>query len=180
MTLNEDTKSAYVEALGQSAQDFLTNAEKLYTPYWNARTELVKSVISLASGSIVLTVTFLSSVFKAQNISAWKYLLFASWLFFLMSIVAAIISFWFLTELRALPTIIISRSEELRQAVEKINVTSEHASLPELTKSIQDLISKSFPMKADRWARRFINASLLAFILALLALGLFGWKQFAV
>jgi len=148
MTLNKDTKSAYVEALGQSAQDFLTNAEKLYTPYWNARTELVKSVISLASGSIVLTVTFLSSVFKAQNVSAWKYLLFASWLFFLMSIVAAIISFWFLTELRALPTIIISRSEELRQAVEKINVTSEHALLPVIdliSKSIQDLISKSFP-----------------------------------
>lgn len=52
-TNNQRTRNWLEEAV----QEYLTYIEKFYTPYWNSRTELAKSIISPASASIVLTVT---------------------------------------------------------------------------------------------------------------------------
>ncbi len=154
----------------------LTKIEKLYTPHWDARADLTKNIISVASGAIVLTVTFSASLLTTQ-VNAWeKYLLIGSWISFLGSIILAVVSFWFLTNLRAFSTPAVTESQKIREVIEKIPVSSRN---PEeaVNYILSNAISKL--LRSGELSKYALGASLVMFILALVLLGMFGWKRFA-
>jgi hypothetical protein len=109
-TKNQSTKNWLEEAV----QKYLEQIDKFYTPYWNARTELAKSMISLSSASIVLTVTFSGSLVNIGKRDMMNYLLFSSWLLFLLSIISGVLCLWFSTRLKASPIHFILFADKLR------------------------------------------------------------------
>ena len=64
---------------------------EIHGPIWNARRDLAKTLISLSSGALVLTVTFLSNVASQLGVEWWKYTLYVSWILFLGTTVGGII-----------------------------------------------------------------------------------------
>lgn len=157
-------------------QGYLTNIDKIHAPYWEARNDLIKNIISLASASIVLTVTFSGTLVNRDTPGSWKYLLFGSWLSFLLSIISAILFLWLAAKLRSIPTMYFYQQNEIRKAVDAIELTN-----PESWESPSAALMKAFPNvdRVDKWAKRWLNACLILFIFALVLLGLFGWRQFA-
>jgi len=168
------------EGIRAGIQEELIELDKLYTPFWSARNDLVKSIISLASASIVLTVTFANSLIKPGGNGGWKYLLFGSWLSFLLSIISAILSLWVSTKLKTIPTIMYHQQNKILQVLNNIDVLRDGDS-DNISQQVSRAIVESMPKydRSDKWAGRYLHLSLLMFIIALVLLGLFGWRQFA-
>jgi hypothetical protein len=180
-TSSSETRNQSAENwLEEAVQEYLAQIDKFYTPYWNARTELAKSVISLASASIVLTVTFSGSLINIGKRDTWNYLLFGSWLLFLLSIISGVLCLWFSTRLKASPIHFIMFDKKLRSITLEAfrDKDSKKDWFVPIIATVENTISKAF--YPDIWAQLLLAMNLLAFILALVMLGLFGWRQFAV
>jgi hypothetical protein len=68
--------------------------QDVLTPTWNARADTLKTIVSLSSASIVLSVTFSSSLRQLNAGSAWRYLIVASFALFTASLIAAFFALW--------------------------------------------------------------------------------------
>ena len=150
--------------------------ESVHGPYWNARYELAKNIVSLSSASLVLTVTFSKSVVGTNNVGAWKYLLIGSWLAFLLSLIAAVSCLWISIELKSFGARLFNVRAKIREAIERFDLSKSNP-----TDEIEALLLAALsPMgTVDERAGRLLRASLVLFIVALVLLGGFGWKQFA-
>jgi len=161
-----------LRTISENAQKLLTGTQQLFAAHWDARTDLIKTLISVASGAMVLSVTFSNSLLTPQVAERWKYLLIGSWVSFLASIILAIVAFWLLSEARAYPSIIVSEYSKVAQAVEaiKTEADSEHiANIP--------AIATLEKFRFDTRSKYMLRASLLAFVLAIVLLGVFGVKR---
>jgi hypothetical protein len=68
-----------------------------------------RTIITLASGAIAVSITFSSSILRGDSTLSWTvYLLFASWLFWLLSILSQLMSF-------------LITAKVMRNAVERLN-----------------------------------------------------------
>jgi hypothetical protein len=168
---SEEAKRVLIEGLELGQDDFEKQLDRTHSPYWDARNDLSKTVISLASGSIVLTVTFSSSLIGSERANPWNYLLFGSWVSFLVTIIMAVVSLWISTSLKKLPASFADQKSKIREVIENEGSSED----------IVNAIEKSSPnyWRVSRWSGRFHHASLIMFIVALLLLGLFGWRRFA-
>jgi hypothetical protein len=168
---SEETKRELLEVNERVSVLFEKEFDRMHSPYWDARNDLSKTVISLSSGSVVLTVTFSSSLIGPERANPWVYLLFGSWASFLITIILAIVSLWVATNLKKLPASFDYHKHKVKEVIKNGGTPEE----------IVDAMDKSFPKygRVNRWSGRFHHASLIMFIVALLLLGLFGWKRFA-
>ncbi len=91
---NSPPKSPQYAALFRAVHETLHEIAAASEPYWKARDDIAKTIISIASGTIALTVTFSSSISSADTHIFWKGLLCAGWILLLLSIVTAIASLW--------------------------------------------------------------------------------------
>jgi hypothetical protein len=150
--------------------------ESVHGPYWNARYELAKNVVSLSSASLVFTITFSKSVIDTATVGVWKYLLFGSWLAFLLSLISAVSCLWISIKLKSFGARLFNQRAKIREAIEQFDISK-----PNPTNEIERLLLTALsPMQpVDKWAGRLLHASLILFIVALALLGSFGWKQFA-
>ncbi|HEX8708809.1 MAG TPA: hypothetical protein VF723_11245 [Pyrinomonadaceae bacterium] len=151
--------------------------ERTHSPFWNARYELAKNVISLASASLVLTVTFSTSLTGPGKVGNWKYLLICSWIAFLLSLISATSSLWVSINLKTVAARFLNQSVKVMQVLDNLDLSS-----PNPTQELQGVINEILvPLKPiEVWQGRFLNISLIMFMIALTLLGAFGWKQFAV
>src|SRR5918911_5406871 len=100
---SEEAKRVLIEGLELGQDDFEKQLDRTHSPYWDARNDLSKTVISLASGSIVLTVTFSSSLIGSERANPWNYLLFGSWVSFLITIIMAVLSLFGFSRIKKNP-----------------------------------------------------------------------------
>jgi hypothetical protein len=162
----------------------LDEFENTFAPYWNARSELVKTIISLSSASVVLTVTFSNSLITTRASVTWRGVLFASWTAFLISTICAIITLWLATKMKTLPRVFPMQSNRVEEALKSLDLDSQKPSLVQeisstVEETVADIIFTGFSsiMKYDKWAERSLKISLIMFVVALALLGVFGWKQ---
>src|SRR5205807_3397630 len=100
--------------LDSAAQQTLEFTNRNYSAYWNARNDLVKTIISLASGSVVLTVTFSGSLLTEKG-NPWNRLLFASWALFLLSLISGVLCLWHSARLNSTLLRLLTLPEEINR-----------------------------------------------------------------
>lgn len=169
-------KAELLKQIQNGLQEIAIEIERVHEPYWKARNELSKNIISLSSASVVLTITFSNSLVNSRVSGNWKYLLFASWISFLLSIIAAIISLWISIQLNTFRVRFFNARDLMKEAIDKIDPESEDPYAP--IESVTNKLLAPMPPYEKR-AAGFLHSSLVAFMLALVLLGLFGWQQFA-
>lgn len=156
--------------------------EKVHGPFWNARYELAKNIVSLSSAALVLTVTFSKSLVEAKppavpvSLGGWRYLLFGSWLAFLLCLIFATLSLWISIKLKTVGARLFNQRAKIEHALGNLDLND-----PDPLSELKELLAQALdPLEpAEVWQGRSLDASLIMFVVALALLGAFGWKQFA-
>src|SRR2546423_946367 len=71
--VNVKSKQETAVAVTDKAQEAAAKIHKIYEPQWNSRADVLKTIISLSSASIVLSVTFSSSLRDLKVAPFWRY-----------------------------------------------------------------------------------------------------------
>src|SRR5215208_2402267 len=107
MTINNDPAAKSVKAVLDEFQRRSEELHKAFAPVWNARTDTLKTIVSLSSASIVLSVTFSSSLRQLNAGRIWRYLLIASFALFTVALVTGFLGLWWGTRVYRLPADVI-------------------------------------------------------------------------
>ena len=186
------------DALEQAANKSVERIYQSYEPYWKAKNDLAKTIVSLTAGALVLTVTFGDKFFQDLGaVGTWKYLLFGCWGFLILSICAAVISLGLSLSFKRSKWLYHyesgSRTKGTQRAKELFEELYEEYGI-EAVKQISDTLRSTAPkfvgapstgieklqLKRKHDIQLFsIYVSLASFVVALIMLGLLGWRQFA-
>ena len=147
---------------------------KIYQPVWSARSDVLKTLASISSASIVLSVTFSSSL-KSLNVGLfWRYLILFSFSMLVLSLISALTALWVGIGVHDIQPNMLDQREEIYKAIEKVDPSSEDLMQP--FDPIFDRVNKPIEIK-DKWAGRFSRASFICFGLAILSLAVVGFRQ---
>ena len=123
-TDNDDVDQELLNA-AQSLQSRVEEIHKIFLPEWEARASSIKTIITLSSGSIVLSNTFSSSIRLIASIgSLWRWLILISFVLLVLSLISAFIALWFHSRVYALQSnvyILQSRARRIAKDPAAIN-----------------------------------------------------------
>jgi hypothetical protein len=134
---------------------------------WDARKDVAKTLVSLASGALVFTITFASSLIKPNTPASLRYSIGACWLAFIFSLVLALLSLWFSIGLHNFEGLLVSKNEQINQLA-----ADNRESLPSLVADTWQEI-----VRDDKRSRRSLTASLVFYGIALLIFSIIGIRQ---
>jgi len=153
--------------------DWATQINGIYTPQWNIRNEVAKTLLTISSAAVVISMTLLSKLSAAQAYTP-RVLTFC-WIAFLASILTSVVTLWLSMGLYHLSSSVVDMRAELRKRIKAIDLSNAAAAV-ELIASITDKAMQGMGWR-DRWATRTIKISLAAFITALATLAVIGWQR---
>jgi predicted PurR-regulated permease PerM len=121
--------------------------QAIFAPTWNARADTLKTIVSLSSASIVLSVTFSSSLRQLNVGSAWRYLIVSSFVLFTTSLITAIFALWWGARLYRLQSLMVDQRLRMYKAIKDSKsedeiVSSLHQISDEVLKPIYDTDNK--------------------------------------
>jgi xanthosine utilization system XapX-like protein len=161
------------DAVANDLQGAASQLHKIYEPQWNARADTLKTIVSLSSASIVLSVTFSSSL-RALNMGLfWRYLIVFSFAMFVLSIVIALIGLWVGTQVYQIQSAMFNTRREVKQAFMDANSHEEFVSAFG-TIQHRSLIPIVRSDKLTTWLFRTSSAS---FCVAIVSLAVVGARQ---
>ena len=151
----------------------ITEIMKISAPYQSARDELAKTLISISSAAIVLTITFAKPFAVSSQSQVWRSLPYVSWAAFLVSIIASLITLFLSITVRGIGMRFFNERANIIRAI-----ASPDRSLANAYQEAENLLQKiTKPNKKDAWADVCVKISLVSFGLALIILGAIGWWQ---
>jgi hypothetical protein len=171
----EQTKEK-AEAMEKGLEEVLLFAERvseIFDPQWKARIDILKTIITLCSGSIVLTVGF-SGSFRSLSVGPfWKQLVMLSFVLLVVSLLLAFIALRFSATVYDLSANVFTMKILVQDA------HKESASFNEFLEAFQRIHKDTFhPIKtSDEWAIRLYKACGACFFMAMLLLGVVGFRQ---
>jgi hypothetical protein len=165
--------------LQQGLDQLVTFAERVSTifdPQWKARTDVLKTIITLSSGSIVLTVGFSSSLRSLAVGAPWKQFVLVSFTLLLFSLLLAFVALRFSAKVYELSANVFSMKLVLP------DLLKQSSSLEGFDKRWERIQKEAFePIKtSDDWAIRLYKASSVCFCTAILLLGVIGFRQLSL
>lgn len=111
--------------------------QAIFAPTWNARADALKTIVSLSSASIVLSVTFSSSLRQLNAGSAWRYLIVSSFALFTVSLITAFFALWWGARLYKLQSLMVDQRIRMYNALMNAKSESEIATkLNEITGNV--------------------------------------------
>jgi hypothetical protein len=167
------TREDMAEAITDKALETAAQLHKIYEPQWNSRADVLKTIVSLSSGSIVLSVTFSSSLRALQVDPFWKYLVVFSFAMLVVSLVLAFVALRTGTKLYQTQSNIFESWKEIYKMY--IDTPSQE----DFVKAFKDTIQRAFsPIeKSDKLAARLFRFSSACFCLAIISLAVVGAMQ---
>jgi hypothetical protein len=159
----------YLQALGEEASTRLE-------PQWKSRVDILKTIISLCSGSVVLTVTF-SAAFRSVVVGPfWRWLVIFSFGLLVSALLLAFTALWVGTRVYELPASLFTLNVRIPHLVE--TATSQL----EFSKRFEEIMRDVFwaVEKSDVRARRLFKASCICFCVAMLLLAAVGFRQLSL
>jgi len=174
----EDDKDK-TDVLEETLEEMVTLTERIsdiFDPQWKARFDILKTIITLCSGSIVLSVGF-SNSFRSLSIGPfWKSLTILSFGLLVSSLLLAFLALRFSAQVYELS----ANAFQLKEKASKAN--KESASPFEFIQAFIKLFQEAFyPIQtSDVWAERLYKASYTCFFLAMLLLGVVGFRQLSL
>jgi hypothetical protein len=177
--MKDQINREYLEQHAEEAgQDIANQINSVYGPLWRHRLDLAKLIVSLNSIIIVGTVTFSGSIIQASGVRGTGYLLELSWVFFFLSLVAALGSLWTHAELLSFQARWVNTMPKLRERFDALDSQS-----PRLVDEILGIVGEESNKAlqpsgtADIWSKRLLNSSILFFVFGLFSFLLFGADQ---
>jgi len=134
---------------------------------WDAQRDIAKTLISLASGALVFTITFASSVIKPDTPAYLRYVIVVCWLAFIFSLILSLLSLWFSIGLHNFPLLLMAKNDEINKIA-----AENRESLPTLAADTWQEI-----VRDDKKSRRLLKASLVSYGIALLIFIVIGIRQ---
>ena len=128
MSQNEqyDEAEDFRHALADSAVATQKRLADIHGPQWGARREVAKTILSLASGTLVLTVTFADKLAAKSAVAAGSTVLAWVWLILLVSIAGTLASLAFAVQLESLPARMISLQPKMFDKFKAARSAGEH------------------------------------------------------
>ena len=145
----------------------------ILAPKLNARTDALKTVISISSGSVVLLVTF-SSAFKSIAVGPiWRYLIVFGFGLFVVSLLSAFLSLWIGTLGHHLQSNLLDKQMALRGAVQTARSAEDFdfATRHFIEAAIRPAIER------DPLANRLFVLSAVSLCLAIISLAAVGIRK---
>ena len=160
--------------IAESFQQAAAYSYGIFKPVWDARSDVSKTLVTLSSASIVLSVTFSSSL-KSLNVGLfWRYLVVFSFAMFVLSLISALSALWIGAGVHEGPANMLVERKEIQKAVEGLGRSNSDYMIP-----FDEILQKvNRPIETrDKWSRRFARASFLCFGAAILSLAVGGFRQ---
>jgi len=146
----------------------------IHGPQWTARRDVAKTVLSLASATLVLTVTFADKLLQAASPGSTKLSALAwVWVALLVSVAATLTSLTLAVQLESLPARIISMLPRMFETFKTARSEGEHP-IRALDPLMQAATKPLRPYDQGSWWCLLIG--LLAFFIALAILGSIGFS----
>jgi photosystem I reaction center subunit XII len=158
------------KALTAKIQEGAAQLLKIYEPEWNSRNDVLKTIISVSSASIVLSVTFSSSL-RTLNVDAfWRYSIVFSFAMLVVSLITAFIALRLGIKLYEIQSKFLDKRPEVNKAL------MEASSKEGFDKSFEQILTQvHLPMeKIDRLASRLLRISTVCFCAAIISLAVVG------
>lgn len=171
----EMEKDKAISSIQDVLQENARGIERIHGDFWDARNGLAKHMISLASASLVLTVTFAKSFAESASPQT-QYLLITSWIAFILTILLALISLRIALDLKSFQARFFNQRGRVKELLE-----AKHEDPKSLMDDFQEIVFDVLkPMgPKDKWAGRCLTGSYITFVIALILLGAFGISEFA-
>lgn len=168
-----DIHSDRVKELGREVQLLAAEIHTIFQPQWNARADVLKTIVSLCSGSIVLSVAFSSSIRLATPDPIWRRLVLVSFVLLVVALVCAFVALWVGATVHEIQSSVLA----IRNQITK--VFTESSSREDFGQTMKQIAYDTIhPIeKADTWTARLFKASCVAFCVALLILAAVGIRQ---
>ncbi|HJP95794.1 MAG TPA: hypothetical protein VJ843_00325 [Candidatus Saccharimonadales bacterium] len=161
------------KARSEKLKTTLEEANALLGPSWDARDNIARTLISISSAAVALTLTFSNSIAALLGNVFWKYFVFIAWILFMLSILASILS---LLTSRNAKTLLPGF---MKQTIKLFTLSdSEKDQIDSIEQLTDDTVNKLLKFhKNNRWSERFLKVALICFGVAILLLGVVGGKQ---
>jgi C4-dicarboxylate transporter len=156
--------------LFRAAHEALAEMALLYESHWKARDDIARTIISLSSAVVALTVTFPTTTQSSLNI-CWRYSYARVGYFLLLSILGSLASLWASQDARQIAFSLFTPKQTQPHTEEE--VTCELAT--EVVTEIGRAVTPS--ARADVWARRLLKMSFVSFALGIMCIGIIGVKK---
>ena len=159
--------------LADRTQEAAAKLHKIFEPHWNVRADVLKTIVSLSSASIVLSVTFSSSLRTLKLDLFWKYLVAFSFGMFTLSLILAFLALLTVARVYELQAAIHNRRMEIMKAV------TGASSVEDFDKAFDDIITGVLTTlkNHDEFASRKLRSSAVCFCLAVMSLSIVGAVQ---
>lgn len=163
-----------IKRVAAKIQTLVEEIHKRYEPQWAGRTGILKTIITLSSGSIILSVTFSASLRSASAGPVWRWLALGSFVLFVIALVVSFFGLWFAVSVYDLMSNVFGVQRKIAKAVD------ESASPEEFLKAFEQIGDQIFSSVADndKHANRLVKIGSVCFCLALLLLAVIGIRQF--
>jgi len=168
------TKEEAAKEITDKLQDASAYLYKIYQPQWDARGDVLKTIVLLSSGSIVLSVTFSSSLRGLHLSAIWRYLILLSFAALVVSLILAVVALWTGTRVYELQSGTFDTRKEIHQTF--IDSTSYDDFMDKFL-VIQNRANKRIA-DSDNLTTKLFHVSLGSFCFALAILATVGAKQF--
>lgn len=172
MNLDKDE----AEGLQKALEAYVSLAERItdiHDPQWKARFDILKTIITLCSGLIVLTVGF-SNSFRSLSVGPfWKSLIMLSFVLVVLALLLAFLALRFTAQAYELSANIFDMKASVPKAYR------ESSDIIEFFNAANRILKKALDstQASDKWAVRFYKASYTCFFMAMLLLGIVGCRQ---
>lgn len=174
----ERFKADFVSVVYDTADDIGDRIERGHGRIWAARQDVAKTILSLASGVLVLTLTFSESLLPEGAAPSIRWLIVSSWLALLLCCATALLSLWMGIKLRATPAMLRSQAKTAHDHVlaeaEKEDFRLSPALLGSPFREAFEALEA-----ADRNSYRFTSAALCLLLLSLALLAAAGTVHFS-
>lgn len=162
------------EERSQQFKTTLDEVNAILAPSWDARDNIARTLISISSAAVVLTLTFSKSITNLLASDFWESLILSAWILFMLCILTSILTLWTSRNARALAPRFV---KQLVKLFADIAIKPED-STQNISELADDTIKKQLNFfMHDRWSEYFLKAALICFGTAMLLLGVVGGKQ---
>lgn len=176
--MDENLQNELLETIYRALQESSSDLVSVYLPQWDRRNEIAKTLLTISSAAVVLSVTLSSPSVSPRPPKLILWPLMIAWVAFFVSTCLSIATLWVSSRLYGLGPAIVEKRKELRERIAKVPPKDTLAA----TDMVDDVISGSI-MALEKWDRRAFKthvASLWALMVALFSLAAAGVMRFVL
>lgn len=176
----DDAIDGVVKSMTEGLYEAISEFEALHESSWSSSEEIAKTVISVSSVVVAFTTTFSDSILKNTQSNYWVYTVCVSWILFLLSIGFSLISLWSIRQARSTAVKLLRTKPKLKTLVLQTQKSGTYESIVTMNEKAKTLLVKTVTSihKNSLYGDRFLKASLILFVVAVLILGIIGIGRF--